>query len=360
MNAGSQPWTLGSPEAVVDAPEALLADLGWASPSGAASRRANSAQRAGRPSTPCGFCWSPLVPGDAHCPDCGQSVAEMERQAAQQAAADRSWRPGRLQGDGRQAASYSKRAPLQTVTNTVSVGTAPMPGVRRRRQATSSLQTVAWIGGGVVFFAGAAGLGFWLALNTFPEGAKPQSSGAPPLPVAAVSAHSGNGDGGGVARVRWSSPSPELVYELQTLDGKPVASSRAADPTGIGIQPGDYVLYAASKDGAWRQRWQDLKLKEAQEVNLSPPSGIRAGYLAWRGARLHEGGDDRGAESSWREAIRLDPKAVDARLELAALLAVGFRYREAQTEVAEVLRNKPGNATARRLSETLKRLEKTR
>ncbi len=335
-------------------PEKLLAELGWGSTRRNSGPEAPGARThaAASPSY-CSFCWAVISSGAKHCNDCGRSVTEMEAFAAQRAEADRAWVPQRMRQPG-QGGVYSRRAsapaPVMDLPPPI-----VLPGHRRRRARRGIPLGVRWVvlvgagglllGGGAFMFmqsvANAVGASRAVTVHSVPAGA------APTAPV-------------DMAHVRWSCEEADLVYELQTASGKPVASSRGADPDGIGIKPGEYRLFLASYNGQWRMPWKRATLVPGQDLELAPTAAEQAPFHTWLGNQQHEAGDEKAAEKSWRKAIELDPDSVDARLELAAQLAVDFRYREARGLVVDALRISPKNETALRLSETLSRLEEQR
>ncbi len=66
------------------------------------------------------------------------------------------------------------------------------------------------------------------------------------------------------------------------------------------------------------------------------------------------------AQRVWEKAIRHYPEGTEARLQLAALMAVRFEYANATEQVREVLKREPSNPEALRLQKMLNDLETQR
>jgi Flp pilus assembly protein TadD len=95
-------------------------------------------------------------------------------------------------------------------------------------------------------------------------------------------------------------------------------------------------------------------------MTISPSTDAAAAYYLWLGKRLHRKEDLRGAERAWREAIEAEPQGIESRLQLAALLAVRYRYADAREQLEEILRVAPRERRARQLLRTMDKLEQGR
>jgi tetratricopeptide (TPR) repeat protein len=159
----------------------------------------------------------------------------------------------------------------------------------------------------------------------------------------------------------WSSRHAELNLRLLTPDGRLVAESRQP-VAGITLRPGPYVLEMADESGEWSIRAGRVTAVAGAPLRVVPPLAALSRYYLWKGKQAHERQQLDAAERWWARAIDSDPDSggstsVEARLQLAGLLAVRFRYSEARRHVTAVLGFDPENDRALQLLKVLDRLE---
>jgi len=102
-----------------------------------------------------------------------------------------------------------------------------------------------------------------------------------------------------------------------------------------GLGEGWDLLEHGDLDGALRSA---RTLLEQEQSNL--------GALMLAGAALHEMGETAEAERSFRDALRIDPTQVEARVSLADLLYATCRFDESLGFADEAIEQDPGHASA--------------
>jgi hypothetical protein len=341
MGSDPQSWSPRSKDDVLADPQSFLADLGWAS--GPAARPVAAPPR--RELRYCSFCWHVLPPGSRECAECGQSVEQMEAALQARVQADRTWIPPRMWKDG-QAPSAPAPAPpgrLFQPAGYPAVAEAPLsaPLVLSWRHILMAVGIGGFVGGATVAAA-------WVALQTFGRPA-----GAGPLPGSPGSRAAALMPG----RLTWKNPVAELRLELVSAGGTVVASNQDAGAPRP-LDPGEYRLRVTDNSGKWAPPEERVLVAPGEAVTLGPTPQVAAGFYLWAGKKLYEEQKLDRAERVWRKAIRAFPQGAEAHLQLAALLAVQYRYQEARQEVQEVLGREPTHPDALQLLKTLDSLEK--
>lgn len=340
-------------------PEKFLADLGWSlsgpRPAATVSRSVNIAPR-----RYCSFCWCILPEGAEECLDCGQSVAEMETARVARAEQDRGWIPPRMwaAGQGLPQASAPQRGRLfqpASVAPAASPAAAP-PLAPAPLVSPPSALVISWrhvilavgVGG---FFGGATVAGLAMLIQTFgrPAGASPGALNAPGVPAASLAP----------ARLTWRNPVSELRLKLVSVNGTVAADNSQPEAAGT-LEPGEYRLRVTDNTGRWASPEERVVVAPGEVFVAGPSPRVVAGYYLWAGKKLYEAQKLDRAERVWTKAVQAYPEGTDARLQLAALLAVRYRYAEARAQLQEVLRRDPASAEALRLMKTLDELEPRR
>jgi hypothetical protein len=297
----------------------------------------------------CSFCWTQLRDGAPECHDCGRTVEEMDAIQAANDLRDQRWVPARQ----RESTPRPTARPARP---------APAPAARPTRFDLGSLHEVRrrWrdlllaVAAGSFLGAASVSVAWLLILGVNGAAATP----SPPEPVASRAAQTASTapiKPSAAVRVTWSVPHPNLRLLLLGPEGETAARSSGGPAT---IPPGNYVLRLTDHSGLWKAD-EPVKL-DASTSSLSPKPAATAEYYVWQGKRLHQADRPRGAERLWRSAIQLDPRQVEARLQLAAALAVRFRYREARVLLGEAQRLAPRDERVRRLGRALDELENRR
>jgi hypothetical protein len=349
MSAEAHPWSPSPAEESALDPEALLGRLGWDTPQGSPTEA---------PSYSCTFCWSNVPPGAEACPECGHTRAEMDAASARQAETDKSWTPARLLGSRRGAGQPSSGPPplirkytgLQSLQEAqklaaVSPKVVEPPPAHSIRRGFKLLVITVTVGG---FLGVAAVAGWHLAFLTFPKPDFIPTPDAPPVvqPEATVA-------------IKWYNPFPELHLELRNSAGQVLA--RSTDPSSQHrIAPGTYLLRIMDNRAQWQAPEKKVTAVPGKLLALALPATSAADYYVWLGKRLHELNKPEAAERAWRTALRARPDCVEAHLQLAALLAVQYRYESARLHLKKARAYAPGDERVRRLERTLDRLERGR
>jgi hypothetical protein len=296
----------------------------------------------------CTFCWTQLRDGAPECHDCGHTLDEMDAIQAANDLRDQRWVPPRLRECPPKAAPRPARPASPAGTRHARFDIPVLHEVQRRwRDLLLAVAAGSFLGAASVSVAWLLILGVGGAAATpriIPTVTRPPRQ---PRPVANAAAS---------AQVEWAVPHPNLRLQLLAARGEVVARSSGGPVT---VPAGDYTLRLSDRSGLWKAD-ETRKLEAGTSLTLSPKPAATAEYYVWQGKRLHQADRPRAAERLWRSAIELDPGQVEARLQLAAALAVRFRYREARSLLSEVEGLAPGDANARRLSRALDDLEKRR
>jgi thioredoxin-like negative regulator of GroEL len=100
-----------------------------------------------------------------------------------------------------------------------------------------------------------------------------------------------------------------------------------------------------------------VRVPQGKKVALTPTPGATAEYYLWLGKQMHGLDQPGAAEEAWKKAVEANPKDIESRLQLAALMAVQFRYSEAREQLRAVLRRVPKEERALRLRRTMDHLE---
>jgi tetratricopeptide (TPR) repeat protein len=127
-----------------------------------------------------------------------------------------------------------------------------------------------------------------------------------------------------------------LVFCALTLVS--CAKDRADDPA--------LILYAKASSAYAKGNYAETTEILAGVKNFVPA-------LVLRGKALYFCGDDAGAESAFRKALRLNPSSVEASLFLARLLRDSGRDDEAMRGAEALIRNNPQDIRALRLASDL-------
>jgi hypothetical protein len=347
MAAEPKPWASRPPDDVLMEPEKFLADLGWSRGSARAAAPAPAAPPVER--RYCSFCWAIIAPEARECADCGHSVAEMDADRQSRAAADRAWVPQRMWKDQQpppRAAAPAPRAVPVSVSNRATLPLPPQP-IQAQGPSLNWRHVVFAVGAGG-FVGGATVAALWIGMQTL----------AKPGPVART--------GGGAATngalvalapatLTWRNPVAELRASLVSQSGAVVAQD--AQKEAVTIEPGEYRLRMSDVTGKWAPPEEKVVVGPAETVVVGPSPRVVAGYYLWAGKKLYEEKKADRAERVWAKAVQHYPEGVEARLQLAALMAVRFRYQEARRQAQEVLKRSPGNAEAQRILKALDQLE---
>lgn len=201
------------------------------------------------------------------------------------------------------------------------------------------------------FVGGATVAGLWVVIQTFGN------------PVTAAGTQSRRGTAATLAlapaRLSWKNPVSELRLELVSPSGVVIADS-LKDRAGKQLDPGEYRLRIRETTGNWAPAEERIIVAPGEALGVSPSPRVVAGYYLWAGKKLYDQQKLQRAERVWGKAVAAYPEANDARLQLAALLAVRYRYQEARSHLRRVLQRDPANPEALRLMKTLDELERHR
>lgn len=335
MSTRSQDWRSSNSEDQVLNSESLLQELGWVQRplNGGAGAAAVGMDQY------CSYCWCLIPAGAQRCGDCGQSVEEMEAERRARAEADRQWRPSR---------SRSGTAAMRTRTSSVSsrAGERPVVAPPRPEQRWKQIALAVAVG---TLSGAAAATGVWLLLLPAPQRtpALTTPAGNRPASVAAATP--------AAAHIAWRTADSDLQMELQTPTGVVVASSSNAAATSA-VPPGEYRLHIRNEDGRWTAPDQTVVAIGGETLTLGLSGELLGKYHLWAGKQAYDKDEKKRAEREWRAAIEADANCGEARLQLAALLAVRSQYKEARRQVQEVLDRQPGNEQATRLMQVLGQL----
>jgi hypothetical protein len=347
MATDPQPWSPRPKDDVHSAPESFLADLGWA-PGGKLHTAAPAVVADAALRRYCSFCWCILPAGAGECADCGHSVAEMEAIQKERSDMDRNWIPPRMWAGAQGAVHVAGVGAGATPVFSNSVVAAHQASLGGAQPGTLSWQHILVAVGIGGFVGGATVAAIWVALQTF---GKPAS--ATPGPAAHVTRPS---IVLAQAALSWRNPVSELSLELVSNSGVVVADS--SNPVAqVRIDPGEYRLRITDNTGRWAPPEEKIIAAPGEVLTVGPPPRVIAGYYLWAGKKLYDQKKFDRAERVWGKSVRHYPEDVEARLQLAALMAVRFRYKEARAQLAEVQRLAPNNSEAIRLSRTLDELE---
>lgn len=316
---------------------------------------ATPAPNARREQRYCSFCWHVLPQGATDCAECGHTVDQMEAARQARAEADRNWIPPRLWQEGQAPKGPSPaRGRLfkpsghdaPDPVGPAPVGPAPAgpaPVVLSWRHILMAIGIGGCVGGATV-------AAVWVAIQTFgrPAGAGPLLRTSP-TKVVALSP----------AQLTWKNPVAELRLKLVNSAGAVVAAD-LKNGEQRSIDPGEYRLRVTDHTGKWAPPEEPVIVAPGEALTLGPSPRIVAGFYLWAGKKLYgERKLDR-AERVWRKALKAYPEGVEARAQLAALLAVRYRYAEARQHAREVLNREPTHPEAIQLLKTLDTLEKKR
>jgi hypothetical protein len=341
MATDPQPWSSRKDDVLAE-PETFLAELGWA-PTGRAAAAAPAAVSPAAVRRYCSFCWCILPPEAQECEDCGHSVTEMDAIQKERSEMDRNWIPPRLWEDG-QAPAGASRGGVATPIYSNSVLAAH--GSIHPPAASLSWHHILLAVGVGGFVGGATVAAIWVALQTFGKPAMATPNGGQGRPGIVLAP----------ASLSWRNPVSELHLELVSGSGVVVADSN--NPvTQVKIEPGEYRLRITDNTGKWAPPEERIIAAPSETLKVGPPPKVVAGYYLWAGKKLYEQKKYDRAERVWGKAVRHYPEDVEARLQLAAMMAVRFRYKDARAQLAEVQRLAPSNPEAVRLGRTLDDLE---
>jgi hypothetical protein len=344
MGTDPQPWSSRPKDDVLSEPSSFLSDLGWSPTGGAvATPRVVAAKREQRY---CSFCWHVLPTGAQECMECGQSLNQMEAAHQARTQEDRNWSPPRTWKDG--------QAP--TANRATGRGRLFQPaGTRRASESAfrSNPVTLSWkhiliaigIGG---FVGGSTVAALWVTIQAF---GKPVGAGNLIAPTTTQMIAQTP------ARLSWRNPVAELRLELVSNNGSVLASSAEAEAA-KNVEPGQYRLRITDNTGRWAPPEELVAAAPGQSLALGPTPKVVAGYYLWAGKRLYQEQKFDRAERVWQKAVTAYPEAAEPHLQLAALLAVKYRYPEARQQVQDVLGRDPSNPQALQLLHTLNSLEK--
>lgn len=356
MGTEPQPWHARSADDVLMEPEKFLAELGWsansAPPVKSGIGKTDEAER-----LYCSFCWAILPTSSTECADCGTSVAEMEAARTVQREADKNWIPPR---------QWAEKGPKPPPPGVKVPPPAPKPRVRRvpvpdpltiamENEAARASSLPSWkhlvlaigVGG---FVGGATVAVMWVTFQTFgrPAGATGVPGGGKPAAMTLAP-----------AKLSWRNPVSELRLELIAPNGVVAADSSKGNDAGA-VDPGEYHFRITDNTGKWSPPVERVIVAPSEALTIGPPPKVVASYYLWAGKKLYEQKKLDRAQRVWEKAIKAYPEGADARLQLAALLAVKYQYKAAMKQVAEVLKRQPNNGEARRLRTTLSELEASR
>jgi hypothetical protein len=347
MGTDPQPWSPRPKDDVLTEPQSFLADLGWSPVTGPTAAAKPLAQK--REQLYCSFCWHLLAAGAQECAECGQNVNQMEAALQARVQEDRNWIPPRMWKDG--------QAPV--APRPAGRGRVFQPASTRRSANEPALApapvTLSWkhilvavgIGG---FVGGATVAAVWVAIQAFgrPVGATTLLA---PTTNQLVSV--------APARLAWRNPVAELRLELVSGSGAVVASSLDHGPA-KSVEAGQYRLRITDNTGQWAPPEEQVTAAPGETLSLGPTPRVMAGFYLWAGKKLYQEQKLDRAERVWIKAVNAYPEGAEPHLQLAALLAVKYRYAEARHQVQAVLVREPGNSQALQLLHTLDSLEKNR
>jgi tetratricopeptide (TPR) repeat protein len=147
----------------------------------------------------------------------------------------------------------------------------------------------------------------------------------------------------------------ETRYRLGSQYLRNGKAALAADQLRVAarLRPGDrnvlYALVRALRSSGNSQEAEPLarKMAEAAQAQaLHEPDVLRAGELNNAGISLEKAGDYAGALQKYRAALEISPEEIGFRRNLALVLCRLERWKEAHSELKEVLRMAPGDADA--------------
>lgn len=157
--------------------------------------------------------------------------------------------------------------------------------------------------------------------------------------------------------VRWPRLPDGVRAALLNSNGRVVADAASGNRK---VDAGAYRIRFRSVDRRWERRSGAVTLAAGGTFAPTVPPAIIADYHLWQGKRKYAAGREREAEAAWLAALRARPELVEARVQLAAALAVHYRYKEARQQIDAALRYAPRDPRAKRLDAVLDRLESKR
>jgi hypothetical protein len=342
MGNDPQSWSPRPNDDVLSEPSSFLSDLGWSSNGAVAAPRVVVPKREQRY---CSFCWHVLPLGAQECGECGESLTQMEAARQARTQEDRKWTPPRMWEDG-QAPAAARSAGRGRLFQPAGTRRASEPAYRSTPVSLSWKHILIAVGIGG-FVGGATVAAVWVTFQAF---GRPVGAGNLVVPstnqmIAQTP-----------ARLTWRNPVAELRLELVSNNGSVLASSLEATASNT-VEPGQYRLRITDNTGRWAPPEELVTAAPGEALALGPTPKVVAGYYLWAGKKLYQEQKFDRAERVWQKAVTAYPEAAEPHLQLAALLAVRYRYPEARQQVQDVLGRDPSNAQALQLLHTLNSLE---